>query len=291
MEGASGSWNPSSLTRRWRMGPRPAGERVGFGRREYRAGDKKRQRSVHLLRSRSITPRRGCFAKRGTAALEGELPMVECDRSCGLDVHRARTWGRIARNGGLAWSSHSRRLRLSRIQGREGFGRIVRGLSRGAKRSATRQDDRCDEDAAQAANTAHAREVERLGGCSGIESVAEVGERHSACTCRGEPRGKPSSRWLAKTRRPILDEKGRGAFATRVSRDSTRRNGKTIFSELSRSVEMIESQSDGRRPGLQASAHLTRVTMKVVLARRKRLCRPDERRECMAANARVGLLR
>jgi len=108
MEGASGSWNPPSLTRRWRMGPRPAGERVGFGRREYRAGDKKRQRSVHLLRSRSITPRRGCFAKRGTAALEGELPMVECDRSCGLDVHRARTWGRIASNGGLAWSGHSR---------------------------------------------------------------------------------------------------------------------------------------------------------------------------------------
>jgi len=108
MEGASGSWNPSSLTRRWRMGPRPATESVGFGRREYRAGDKKRQRSVHLLRSRSITPRRGCFAKRGTAALEGELPMVECDRSCGLDVHRARTWGRITRNGGLAWSSHSR---------------------------------------------------------------------------------------------------------------------------------------------------------------------------------------
>lgn len=107
MEGASGSWNPSSLTRRWRMGPRSAGERVGFGRREYRADDKERQRSVHLLRSRSITPRRGCFAKRGTAAPRG-LPTVERDRSCGLDVHRARTWGRITRNGGLAWSSHSR---------------------------------------------------------------------------------------------------------------------------------------------------------------------------------------
>jgi hypothetical protein len=41
--------------------------------------------------------------------------MVKCDRSCGLDVHRARTWGRIARNGGLASSHHSRRFRLSGI--------------------------------------------------------------------------------------------------------------------------------------------------------------------------------
>jgi len=180
MEGASGSWNPSSLTRRWRMGPRSATESVGFGRREYRADDKKRQRSVHLLRSRSITPRRGCFAKRGTAAPRG-LPTVERDRSCGLDVHRARTWGRITRNGGLAWSSHSRSF---------GFGdsRAV-GLrpnrSRAIARSQALRDaariHQCDEDAAQAANTTRAREVERLGGCSVIETVAEVGERHSAC--------------------------------------------------------------------------------------------------------------
>lgn len=83
MEGASGSWNPSSLTRRWRMGPRPATESVGFGRREYRAGDKKRQRSVHLLRSRSITPRRGCFAKRGTVALEGECRWLNAIEAVG----------------------------------------------------------------------------------------------------------------------------------------------------------------------------------------------------------------
>jgi hypothetical protein len=62
--------------------------------------------------------------------------------------------------------------------------------------------------AAQAATVARAREVERLGGCSGIESVAEVGERHVLCVRRGEPRGEPSTRRVASTRHPILDEKG-----------------------------------------------------------------------------------
>jgi len=52
-----------------------------------------------------------------------------------------------------------------------------------AEPSAPRRGEihQCDEDAAQAANTTRAREVERLGGCSVIETVAEVGERHSAC--------------------------------------------------------------------------------------------------------------
>jgi len=71
MEGASGFWKPSSLTRRWGMGPRSATESVGFGRREYRADDKGCQRLVHLLRSRSRTPRRGCFASEARQPSRG----------------------------------------------------------------------------------------------------------------------------------------------------------------------------------------------------------------------------
>jgi len=182
MEGASGSWNPSSLTRRWRMDPRSATESVGFGRCEYRADDKRRQRSVHLLRSRSITPRRGCFAKRGTAALEGDC------RWCNAIEAVGSTSIELAPGAGLPEMVVLRGLVIL-----EGFGlrgskggkasaESFEGYSRGAKRSATRRDDQCDEDAAQAANTERAWEVERLGGCSGIESVAEVGKRHSACT-------------------------------------------------------------------------------------------------------------
>lgn len=126
-----------------------------------------------------------------------------------------------------------------------------------------------------------AREVERLGECSTIESVAEVGERYFAreisvrCASagaeqrRGEPRGEPSARGVAETRRPILDEEGRGVVATRVSRGSVGRTNK-LFPRVSRSIGTIESQSGGRRPGSGTPAHLNRAAVNLVLARRKR---------------------
>jgi len=105
--------------------------------------------------------------------------------------------------------SRAMKLRPSR----HGLNARSRAL-RDAARSSARQY------AAQAARVARAREVERLGGCSGIESVAEVGERHVACVRRGEPRGEPSTRRVASTRRPILDERDESELATKVSRDS-----------------------------------------------------------------------
>lgn len=86
------------------------------------------------------------------------------------------------------------------------------------------------------------------------------------------------------------DEEGRGAIATKVLRGFSGKNDKKIFSKHSRSIEMVESQSGGRRPGLQAPAHLTRATVKAILARRKRRCSPDERRECGDSERESGAL-
>jgi hypothetical protein len=126
-----------------------------------------------------------------------------------------------------------------------------------------------------------------LGRSNGSESaqpssrLQRVGERYFAreisvrCASagaeqrRGEPRGEPSARGVAEARRPILDEEGRGVAATRVSRGSEGRTNK-IFPGVSRSTGTVESQSGRRRPGSGTPAHLTRATVKLVLARRKR---------------------
>jgi len=115
--------------------------------------------------------------------------------------------------------SRAMKLRPSR----HGLNARSRAL-RDAARSSARQY------AAQAARVARAREVERLGGCSGIESVAEVGERHVACVRRGEPRGEPSTRRVASTRRPILDEKGRVGTRDKGV-EGLQRNDKKIFAQ------------------------------------------------------------
>jgi hypothetical protein len=95
----------------------------------------------------------GRFASREARWLRTGLAAGEADRSCGLDIHRARTRGRVTSNGGLAWFCRPRRLRSSRIQQRSGFGRAVLGCPRGAFRSATRQSHRRDEGSCASSGT------------------------------------------------------------------------------------------------------------------------------------------
>jgi hypothetical protein len=237
-----------------------------------------RERSVNFARGRERRGE-GASRERGAAAFGHAGDVIF--RSCGLDVHRARTWGRVASDGGPAWSRRPRGLRSSGIQRQRGFGRVALGYR--AEPSAPRRDGTIDARMGPRKRRLgpRAREVERLGECSTIESVAEVGERYFAreisvrCASagaeqrRGEPRGEPSARGVAGARRPILDEEGRGVVATRVSRGSEGRTNK-IFPGVSRSIGTVENQSGGRRPGTGTPSHLNRAAVKLVLARRKR---------------------